>query len=316
MSTTSTDTYDSVGVREDLSGIIYNVEPDATPFLSGAPKGKASGVKHEWQTDGLDAVADNKAIEGADATFAPATATVRLDNQCQISTKTAIISGTLEATDRAGRDKEMNYQMMKRGMEIKRDMENAMVGLNNAKVAGSATVARELGSFQAYTVTNTSFNATGGADPTDGSGANARTDGTQRAFTEELLETVIDKIFTNSGEFADTVLLGSFNKRAFNSFVGRATTTDHNVAAGSIVSAADVYKSDYGDLKVIPSRYSRPRDALIYKKDKWSVDYLRNMTTNEIAATGDAEKRQVIVEYTLTARNEASSGIVADLTTA
>jgi len=315
MSTTSTDTYDQVGIREDLSGIIYNVEPDATPFLSGAPKGKASGVKHEWQTDGLDAVADNKAIEGADATFTAATATVRRDNQCQISTKTAIISGTLEAVDRAGRDKEMNYQMMKRGMEIKRDMENAMVGLNNAKVVGSTSVARELASMQSYIVTNTDFNATGGADPT-GDGTDARTDGTQRAFTEALLESVVDQIFTNSGEFADTVLLGSFNKRAFNAFVGRSTSTDHNVAAGSIVSAADVYKSDYGDLKVIPSRYSRARDALVYKKDKWSVDYLRNMTTNEIAATGDAEKRQVIVEYTLTARNEASSGIVADLTTA
>ena len=316
MSTTSTDTYDQVGIREDLANVIYNVDPSDTAFLSMAPKTTAKSTLHEWQTDTYAAVSDNKAIEGADATFAAAAATVRLTNRLQIGQKTAQISGTLEATDRAGRDKEMTYQILKRGVELKRDMEHALVGLNNAKVTGTTSAARELASMQAYIVTNTDFNATGGADPTDGTGDNARTDGTQRAFTEGLLETVIDSIFTNSGEMADTILLGSFNKRAMNAFVGRATTTDHNVAAGSIVSAADVYKSDFGDLKIIPSRYSRSRDALVYKKDKWAVAYLRNMKTKDIAPVGDAERKQILVEYTLEARNEASSGIVADLTTA
>jgi len=314
MSSSSTDTYDSVGIREDLSNIIYNVEPDTTPFLSMAPKTQAKSTTHEWQTDNLDAVTDNKAVEGADASFAPATATVRLTNFCQIGQKTAMVSGTLESTDRAGRDREMNYQMMKRGLELKRDMENALVGLNNAKAVGSATVARETASMQAYIATNTS-KGSGGADPA-GTGADARTDGTQRVFTEAMLEAVVDSIFTNSGEFADTVLVGSFNKRKMNGFTGRASTTDHNVAAESIISAADVYKSDYGDLKIVPSRFSRSRDALVYNKNKFAVAYLRDMKTKEIAATGDAEKRQVIVEYCLEARNEKSSGIVADLTTA
>ena len=315
MSTTSTDTYDQVGIREDLANVIYNVDPADTAFLSMAPKTTAKSTLHEWQTDTYAAVSDNKAIEGADATFAAAAATVRLNNRLQIGQKTAQISGTLEATDRAGRDKEMTYQILKRGVELKRDMEHACVGLNNAKVTGSTSVAGEMASMQSDISTNTDFNATGGADPT-GDGTDARTDGTQRAFTEGLLESVIDSIFTNSGEMADTILLGSFNKRAMNAFVGRATTTDHNVAAGSIVSAADVYKSDFGDLKIIPSRYSRSRDALVYKKDKWAVAYLRNMKTKDIAPVGDAERKQVLVEYTLEARNEASSGIVADLTTA
>lgn len=314
MSTTSTDTYDQVGIREDISNVIYNVEPDTTPFVSMAPKTKAKGTTHEWQTDNLDAVTDNKAIQGADASFSAATATVRLTNYTQISTKTAMVAGTVEATDRAGRDREMNYQMMKRGLELKRDMENGLVGLNNAKVVGSSSGAAETGSMQAYIHTNTSFDATTGVDPT-GDGTDARTDSTQRVFTESLLEGVVDSIFTNSGEFADTVLVGAFNKRKINGFAGRADTTDHNVAAGSIISAADVYKSDYGDLKIIPSRFSRARDALIYNKSKFAVAYLRDMKTKDIAATGDAEKRQIVVEYCLEARNEASSGIVADLTT-
>ncbi len=313
MSSTSTDTYDQIGIREDLSNVIYNVDPSDTPFLSMAPKGKAKQTFHEWQTDTYAAVADNKAVEGADATFTAAAATVRVGNYTQIGQKTAMISGTLEATDRAGRDREMNYQMLKRGVELKRDMENALVGLNNARAVGSASVARETASMQSWIATNDSVGS-GGSSPT-GDGTDARTDGTQRAFTEALLEAAVDLIW-NSGGNPDTIMVGSFNKRAINAFLGRATTTDHNVAAKSIISAADVYKSDYGDLKIIPNRFSRSRDALIYQKDKFAVAFLRNMITKPIAPTGDAEKRQVIVEYTLESRNEKSSGGVFDLTTA
>jgi len=312
MSTTSTDTYDQIGIREDLSNVIYNVDPQDTPFLSMAPRGNAKQTFHEWQTDTYAAVSDNKAIEGADATFAAAAPTVRVGNRTQIGQKTAMISGTLEATDRAGRDREMNFQMLKRGVELKRDMENALVGLNNAAVTGDTTTARELASYQSWVATNDIFGS-GGVSPT-GDGTDARTDGTQAAFTESMLEDAVDLIW-NAGGNADTMMVGSFNKRAINAFVGRSTTTDHNVAARSIISAADVYKSDYGDLKIIPNRFSRARDCLIYEKDKWAIAFLRNMLTRSIAPTGDAEKRQVVVEYTLEARNEKSSGGVFDLTT-
>jgi len=312
MSSTSTDTYDQVGIREDLSNVIYNVDPDETPFVTMAPKTKAKSVNHEWQTDTLGAASDNKALQGADAVFAVASPTVRLGNYTQISQRTAQVAGTVEATDRAGRDREMNYQMLKRGKELKLDMEHACIGLNNAKVAPAVSTAGELASVTSWITTNTNF-VTGGADPT-GDGTDARTNGTTPvAFTEAKLESVVDSIFTNSGEFADTILLNATNKRAMNAFTGRATSTDHNVAANSIISAADVYKSDYGDLKIIPSRHIRGRDALVYNKSKWAIAFLRNMKSKEIAPLGDAERRQVLVEYTLEARNEASSGLVTDL---
>lgn len=313
MATDSTDTYDQVGIREDLVDIIYNVDPTDTPFLSNAPKNSAKQTLHEWQTDTLAAVADNKAVEGADATFAPATATVRLGNQTQIGEKTAMISGTLEATNRAGRDREMTYQMVKRGKELKRDMENALVGLNNARAAGSATVARETASVQAFIATNDDFGV-GGASPT-GDGTDARTDGTQRAFAEADLETVIDLIW-NAGGKPDILMVGSFNKRAMNAFVGISTSTFHDAADKSIIAATDVYVTDYGDIALVPNRFSRSRDCLVYQKDMWAVSFLRNMNTKDIATTGDAMKKQIIVEYTLEARNEKSSGGVFDLNTA
>ncbi len=53
--TNTFDTYDSIGEREDLSDVIYNISPTDTPFLSSAAKVKASAVLHEWQTDSLAA---------------------------------------------------------------------------------------------------------------------------------------------------------------------------------------------------------------------------------------------------------------------
>ena len=321
MTATSTDTFDQVGIREDLVNMIWNVDPMTTPFVMNAPKNSASNTLHEWQTDTYDAAADNAAIEGADASFAPAAATVRLNNRSQIFQKTAMISGTVESTDRAGRDREMNYQMLKRGVELRRDLERACVGVANATVTGSSTVAREFGSMQLFLAKNVSRGTSGVSGSTTGGFGDGLdtgsvfTDGTQRAFTEALLETVIDSIYNASGEMADMILVGSFNKRAMNAFTGRATTTDHRVTEFSIVSAADVYKSDYGDLKIVPDVFSRARDALIYKKDKWALSELRKLNSKEIAATGDAEKRQMIMELTLEARNEFSSGVVADLTT-
>ena len=42
------DTYDSVGIREDLSNVIYNVSPEETPLLSSIAKVSATNTLHEW----------------------------------------------------------------------------------------------------------------------------------------------------------------------------------------------------------------------------------------------------------------------------
>jgi hypothetical protein len=69
---------------------------------------------------------------------------VRLGNICQISYKVAQVSGTAQAVDHAGRDNELAYQEMLKGLELKRDMEFNLVGTNQAKNTGSTTVARNL----------------------------------------------------------------------------------------------------------------------------------------------------------------------------
>ncbi|HAI43769.1 MAG TPA: head protein, partial [Maribacter sp.] len=137
-------TYDAVGIREDLTDIIYNISPTDTPFMSGIAKAKATGVTHEWQLDTLaSAASDNAVIEGDTFSFSQPAATTRKSNTSQISTKTVLVSGTLEAVNKAGRNSEIAYQISKRSSELKRDMESSLTA-NNAPVTGNDSTAREL----------------------------------------------------------------------------------------------------------------------------------------------------------------------------
>jgi len=87
------------------------------------------------------------------------------------------------------------------------------------------------------------------------------------------------------------------------------------MAQATIVAAADVYISDFGEHRVLPNRFMRTSVALVLDMDYWEVAYLRPFTQFPLAKTGDSEKRQMLAEYTLVSRNEAASGKVTSLTT-
>lgn len=304
------DTFSQVGIREHLADIIYDVSPIETPFLSLAPQGEASNTLHEWQTDSLEAAAQNAAIQGDDAPQNTASPTTRLNNRTQISTKDARVSGTGRAVNTAGRADELDYQVLKRGKELKRDMETSLL-LNNAKATGNSTTPSELAGVPTWIKTNVSAV---GADPT-GDGTDTATDGTQRAFTEAMLKEVARKTF-DSGGTPDTLMVGAFNRQKVSGFTGGSTSFQK--AEDKVLHATfDVYESDFGMYKIIPNRFQRARDALVLQMDMWSVAFLpgRNMTQFDIAKTGDSDARQILSEYTLECRNEAASGIVRDLTT-
>lgn len=304
-------TYQAIGNREDLSDVIYRIDPSDTPFMSGIEREKATAVNHEWQTQALAAVATNAVLEGDDATTDAVTVTVRTGNICQISDKVARVTGTQMAVDAAGRDNELSYQETLKGLELKRDMEYILVGTNQGKVTGDTTTARQLGTVLSWIKTNES--TTGTAPAT--AGTNSRTTGTQRAFTEAQLKTVLSAVWTSGGK-PDVISAGAFNKQAFSTFVGRATPME-DTKSKKIVASVDAYESDFGTLKVVANRFQSTRDVFIFQMDMWAVAFLngRKMVSIPLARTGDSERRQILSEYTLVARNEKASGIVADLTT-
>lgn len=306
-------TYEAVGNREDLSDEIFRIDPTDTPFFTMCEKVKASAVNHEWQTQALDTRdTGNAVLEGDDATTDATTPTVRLGNICQISDKVARVSGTQQAVEHAGRGDELGYQKMLKGLALKLDIDAILSGTNQAKVVGADATPRKTASALSWIKTNTNK---AGSDPAAADGTGTRTDGTQRAFTEAQLKDVLSKCWTNGGK-PNIIMTGAFNKQTFSTFTGRSTPMEESKSK-KIVASVDVYESDFGTLKVAPSRQVRARDVLVLQDDMWAVAHLngRKMIAVPLAKTGDSERAQMLSEYALEARNEKASGGVFDLTT-
>jgi hypothetical protein len=306
------DTYDAKGIREDLSDIIYNITPDDTPFYSACKKVKATNTLHEWQTDTLRSSAANAHIEGDDTSADAAVATVRLGNYTQIFKNAVTIADTEESVDKAGRKNEIAYQTLKIAREQKLDIEKALFE-NNAREAGNSTTARELAGAGAWVKTNQSIGS-GGAAPT-GDGTDARTDGTQAAFTQAKFDTVMESIWTNGGT-PDKVYLSPFQMNIALGFTGGGNSRRNiDAASETVYNSVDVYVTPWGSVEFTPSRENRSRDVYIMQSDMWCVGVLRPTKNVGLAKTGDSTKRQVLTELTLVAKNEAANGIVADLST-
>lgn len=301
-------TFSAVGNREDLADTIYNISPTDTPFQARIDKNKATAVLHEWQTDSLAAAAANAQLEGDDVSFGAVTATARVSNRCQISYKTVVVSGTQDAVNKAGRKKEIVYQIMKKSKELRRDVEFVLTNAQ-APVTGNSTTARQLRPLTSWYETN----ADRGTSGADGSSTTAVTDGTQRALTESMVKGQIQAAWTAGGDI-DLIMAGPFNKTVVSGFSGNNTRMQ-DTSNKKLVSAIDVYVSDFGTHKIVPNRFQRDRDLHCLDTSLWAMSTLRPFQTIDLAKTGDAEKGMVLVEYTLESRNEAGSAVVADLTT-
>ena len=310
--------FDAKGVREDLSNVIYQISPEETPFMSNVGRENVKNTYFEWQTDSLAAaVTTNAQIEGDDITsFTAATATTRLGNYTQISRKDVIISGTLESVDKAGRRSELSYQMAKKSAELKRDMETTMLA-NQAAAAGSTSSARKTGALLAFITSNTSIGS-GGGDPSYTTVPDAaRTDATTtnlRSFSETLLKDVIQQVWTEGGS-PSMVMAGPVNKQNLSKMAGIASQRFNATGAkpSTIIGAADIYVSDFGNVTIVPNRFQRERDVFVLDPQYAAVAYLRPFQTVELAKTGDAEKRMLLVEWGLKVQNEKAQGLVADL---
>lgn len=309
-------TYSAKGIREDLSNVIYNISPEETPFVSNIGRGTISNTAFDWQTDALAAAAANAQLEGDETSYDAVSATTRLQNYAQISRKSVIISGTEEKVNKAGRRSELAYQIAKRGSEMKRDIEFSCLN-NQGAVAGNSTTARKTGSMQAFLKTNVN-KASDGVDPVYTTiPTDVRTDGTARAFSETILKDVIQQVWTEGGT-PKMLLVGSFNKQAVSGFAGIAGSRFNVTGAqpSTIIAAADIYVSDFGNVSIVPSRFQKASDAFVIDPEYASIDYLRPMQTMDMAKTGDADKKLMIAEWGLRVHTEKAHGLATDLTTA
>lgn len=321
------ETYDAVGNRETLADKIWQITPDETPFLSMIGNSNVEGVHPEWQTDNLaNPDANNNQPEGNDWVFQPISPTVRVGNYCQISDKRISISGTQDIVSKAGRKSEMAREIVKKGRELKTDMEIITLA-NQASSAGAGNAGgnRLLGGFRAWLATNDSLGAggaSGGFNTTTGL-VDAATNGTQRAFTKALLDGAISAAYTAGGN--PSMILGSpYTKTVFSTFMSDTNVAQQRYAASkssqtTIVAAADTYLSDFGTLTFVPDRQmaragaAAARNVFLIDPSMVSLGTLRPIDRYDPAKTGDQVKKVLLTEYTLIVNNEAAHAVVADV---
>ena len=311
-------TFQQIGIREDLSDEIFLISPTETPFLTGIAKTKATNPFHEWQTDTLAAAAANAAIDVDDASTNTAVPTVRLRNYVQYMTKVPQVSEGAQAVNTAGRADEMDYQVMKRGKELKLDLEFAL-SRNAASTAGGAASAPTSAGVESWlssnrtsvqlgtTASTPGYSGTTVAAPTDSS--------TAGTLTEAALRAVITACY-NAGGMPDTLLTGPSTKNKITDAFTGVATRFRDVPSGSkaqIISGVDLYVSNFGDFKLVPSRIVRDVNILVLDMRMWKCAFLIPFTSWELAKTGASMRRQLYVAATLEASNQASSGKVTDI---
>jgi hypothetical protein len=308
------------GTREDLSDMIYDLFPEDTWCLSNFDREEASATYTEWLGQSLASPAANIQVEGDDATFELAVPPARFGSYCQISSKTFLISDTLEAVAKAGRKSEVARTAIVKMRELKRDIESRIVG-SGISTAGGAGTGRSTAGMEAWIGDATasaagpshvvlSTTTAGASTPpvTSGTPGTAITDGgttpTTGAFTSTSLNYALQQAWSEGGD-PRVILASAANKRVIDAFTSVATRFV-DVAKGqeaSIVAASNVYVSSFGRHQVVLNRYGRDFTVLCIDPSLWAVRYLRPFQKRDLARTGDGRKHQIIAEWALVARN-------------
>jgi hypothetical protein len=315
-------TTNAVGNREELSDVVSRITPEDTPIYSLIEKGKCVSVHPEWETDELAAPAENIREEGEDYTFDAVTSPARLGNYTQIMRKDWIISGTQEVVSEAGNVQKRKYQKLKKGVEIRKDVEYAIVD-TKASVAGAV---RNLGSLPTWLVTNVSRGGSGtnggfnsGTGLTVAPGA-----GTQRAFTKAILDNVMQTGYQNGANFRH-VSASPYLKSVFVTFMSDTNVAQFRYAVSkggernTIIATADYYEGPFGTVMIHPNRVQAgsatlARNAFFIDTDFLEYEWLRKIQEDkDVAKTGDADKGVIIGEGTLKVKNEKGLGVAADL---
>lgn len=339
--TNTVQTFAMVGIKEDISDIISMTDPTEVPFYSGIAKGTRKSRTPEWLTDTLAAPdPNNKTIEGDDATNDTGTQPARIKNVMQIFDRVLQVSSTAQAVDTYGRSNELSFQIVKKGKELKRDIESRITG-NFGSVVGAAGVAGECAGAAAFLTSNSVRNGAGAANGGwNGTIVAAATDGaTTSTITETMFKNVIASATKRGGDPEIVMVNVEMKQKISSGFVGIATQYNQLNQQGKnvIIGAADVYKSDFGLHKIVFNRFighgggsrdntwtsgartnavTANRDVLVLDLSSWKLDFLQPMKTEDLAKTGHSDRKMLFCELTLECLDERKNGIVADVQTA
>lgn len=288
-------TYDQVGKKEDVSDIITSISPFSTPCQSMFKNEKVSARTFSFLEDALADSQVNAAVEGADATMLSLTDATERTQNTQILTKAFQVSATADAVATYGRAKETGLQLAKKLKEIKKDYERAMVGVEQAAVAGSASVARKMTSV----LNQISTTVDAGSNATD-------------ALTEAKLLLAGETAYNNGSE-PDTFMIKPGDAQIVAGF-SAASGRNREIAQGkTLVNAIDLYVSPYGEYRVVLNRELKTTHALLIDPTMFKTCTLRPFTRTLLAKNGDSDRHHIVGEVSCKHTNFGDSVAITGL---
>ena len=324
--TNTYDTFDSNRNRETLSDRIEMISPEETPMYSLIRKEKIEGVHPEWNIDDLATPSvTNAEVQGFVYDYAAITATSRVGNYTQILSKSFIVAETQEAVAKAGPKSDFNREKLKKGVELRTDIE-VTIAYNQASSAGSSAAAARMGGLRAWIATNDSMGSGGSSGGYNSTTAvvDASTNGTQRAITKALVDALIRDVYTGGGN-PKIFMVSPYVKSVLTSVlmnVSGTTTQQTQIKSGqaTVIGAVDEYQSDFGLISVVPNRQwaragaSLARNAFLLDTEKLAYGTLRPIQEDkDVAKLSDAMPGLLKHEGSLIVKNEKAQGVLADL---
>jgi hypothetical protein len=304
-------TYQTVGLAEDVSQSIANISPSSTPFQTLIKSEKVSARTFEWLEDTLrSGSASNTLAEGGDATVTAVSQPTVQSNRTQIISEAFKIAGTVDAVKTHGRAKETAYALAKTLKNLKLDVEAAMVGHSGAGAAGSGAVADDSSTAdtdESAVEVNRQMKSASNMITT----SVACTDSND-ALTEDDVLTLHQNCYTN-GSDPSVLMISPKDALGVKDFATGSNKTRDFGNSKTVTNAVEILVTPFGTVRVLLNRNQLATEAYLIDPTMFKQCVLRPFSRTLLAKTGDADTHFVLGEVSLKHSSFADSGKITGL---
>ena len=243
-------------------------------------------------TDASFSIVGMARLEGADSDPIGYTDLSTNSNYTQIFHKEIKQTGTAPYQDRWGMTDQMQYESAKSIPEMMRLIERTLQ--YGKRAAGYTTTPRMMGGYQEFITTNKA------------SGANMSVSSLIPGIIEDAVELIYNA--GGAGDFLAIVNPATYQKikNAYDSSSYVRYAPEQN-RFGTLV---DRIVTPFGDVSFVIDRWQLSNLIPILKLDNVGMLTLRPWQVEDLAKTGDAEKKQLVGEYTFCLKLEKSHALL------
>ena len=130
-------------------------------------------------------------------------------------------------------------------------------------------------------------------------------------ITEAMMNDVVKQCWDEGAEPTLMMVGSAVKQKVSSTFTGNATRYK-DADDARLQGAIDVIATDFGEISLVPNRFSRARDAWILDPSYAQVAYLQETKQQPIARTGHSERALISCEYGLQV-TEVGHGLIADV---